>query len=188
MSAPLYIALLHYPVYNRNGEVVVTSVANFDIHDVARCARTYGVKAYYIINPVESQRYLAQRIMAHWQSGPGAEYNKSRKEAFSIVRFADSLEDTCGAIEAVEGKAPELMITDAKKWSDNTSYQEARELLSDEEQPYLLLFGTGWGLTKEIIERADYKLSPILGQDEYNHLSVRSALAIILDRLIGVDR
>jgi hypothetical protein len=47
------------------------------------------------------------------------------------------------------------------------------------------MFGTGWGMIDELIERADYYLDPIEGPVEYNHLSVRSACAIILDRLTG---
>jgi hypothetical protein len=37
------------------------------------------------------------------------------------------------------------------------------------------------------MEQADYILEPIYGPGEYNHLSVRSAVAIILDRLLGED-
>ncbi|HEY6838272.1 MAG TPA: RNA methyltransferase, partial [Geobacteraceae bacterium] len=58
-------------------------------------------------------------------------------------------------------------------------------MVCDAEQPYLLVFGTGWGLTEELFERADLVLRPIKGPGSYNHLSVRSAAAIILDRLLG---
>jgi hypothetical protein len=34
-------------------------------------------------------------------------------------------------------------------------------------------------------ERADLVLAPILGPDAFNHLSVRAAASIILDRLCG---
>jgi len=57
--------------------------------------------------------------------------------------------------------------------------------MNNNEKPYLILFGTGWGMTEELIGKADAVLPPILGENEYNHLSVRSATAIILDRLIG---
>jgi len=52
-------------------------------------------------------------------------------------------------------------------------------------KPILLLFGTGWGLEKNIIKEADYVLDPVEGVGEYNHLPVRAAIAIILDRLIA---
>ncbi len=51
--------------------------------------------------------------------------------------------------------------------------------------PLLFLFGTGWGLTEEVLEQADDILEPIRGAGAYNHLSVRSAAAILLDRLRG---
>ena len=47
----------------------------------------------------------------------------------------------------------------------------------------LLLFGTGWGLTVEVLGQADMVLEPIRGVGDYNHLSVRAAAAVILDRL-----
>ena len=53
------------------------------------------------------------------------------------------------------------------------------------EKPLLMLFGTGWGLSKEVLDIADHRLAPIQGASAYNHLSVRSAAAIILDRLLG---
>ena len=51
--------------------------------------------------------------------------------------------------------------------------------------PYLLMFGTGWGMSEELLERSDYFLEPVSGPTDYNHLSVRSACAVILDRLLG---
>jgi len=47
------------------------------------------------------------------------------------------------------------------------------------------MFGTGFGLASEVLDKADYILDPITGVNGYNHLPVRSAVAIILDRLIA---
>jgi hypothetical protein len=52
--------------------------------------------------------------------------------------------------------------------------------------PHLLVFGTAWGLAEAFISEADYILEPITGSPDYNHLSVRTAAGIILDRLLGV--
>lgn len=41
------------------------------------------------------------------------------------------------------------------------------------------------GLIEEVMESSDYILEPIRGKAVYNHLSVRAAVAIILDRLFG---
>ena len=53
-----------------------------------------------------------------------------------------------------------------------------------EEGPVLLLLGTAQGLAPEVLARGDGVLRPIryLG---YNHLSVRSAAAILADRILG---
>ncbi|HLO26270.1 MAG TPA: RNA methyltransferase, partial [Geobacteraceae bacterium] len=67
----------------------------------------------------------------------------------------------------------------------SVSSAELAGLVRDVSQPYLLLLGTGWGLADEIFSRADFVLAPIKGQGDYNHLSVRSAAAILLDRLLG---
>jgi hypothetical protein len=61
-----------------------------------------------------------------------------------------------------------------------------RAHISEADHPFLLMFGTGWGMSDELMARADYVLKPINGPTDYNHLSVRAACAIILDRLRGI--
>ncbi|MGL5124649.1 MAG: RNA methyltransferase, partial [Fusobacteriaceae bacterium] len=56
MREGIYLALVHYPVYNKNHDVVCTSVTNYDIHDISRSCRTYDVNQYHIIVPVEAQK------------------------------------------------------------------------------------------------------------------------------------
>ena len=51
-------------------------------------------------------------------------------------------------------------------------------------KPHVLVLGTAWGLSEDFILTADYVLEPIVGKTDYNHLSVRSAAAIIFDRLL----
>ena len=43
MKSPIAVALVHYPIVDRRGDVVNTAVTNLDLHDIARTARTYGV-------------------------------------------------------------------------------------------------------------------------------------------------
>ena len=40
-------------------------------------------------------------------------------------------------------------------------------------------------MTEEVFDKSDYVLEPIGGGGDYNHLSVRSAASIMLDRLFG---
>lgn len=179
----LYVALIHYPVYNKNGEVVCTSITNHDIHDISRTAKTFGVKGYYLVHPVEALRNLALTIMGHWQTGSGSTYNLTRKEAFSLTHAVPGLEDALAAIEKLEGKRPKIVVTSAKKGS--LSYSAFRSILEKDPSPYLLLFGTGYGMIEELMNSADYSLEPIHGAGDYNHLPVRAAAAIILDRLVN---
>jgi len=180
----VYIGLLHYPVYNKRMEVISTSVTNLDIHDIARIACTYEVRRYYIIHPLETQRKLIQDILDYWQKGYGAQYNEDRKTAFDKVVLIPGLEETVEQIRRENGVNPFVVTTDARSYPNTVSYREMRKRLADG-NPYLILFGTGWGIERETMLKCDYILEPVYGPGDYNHLSVRSAVAIILDRLLG---
>jgi hypothetical protein len=186
LTAPgnLYLALIHHPVYNKNGEVIASAVSNLDLHDISRAAKTYGVRAFYIVTPLADQRELAERILSHWTEGVGARYNPDRSEALRLIRVAVSLRAVRDEIAANGEGVPVTVVTDARPHPRNISYRALAEMLKGQ-HPYLLLFGTGWGLTREFIDKADYVLAPIMGHTGYNHLSVRSAAAIVLDRLLG---
>ena len=185
MREKIYVGLVHYPVYNKNNEIVATSVTNFDIHDISRTCRTYNIKNYFIITPLEAQQELTNRIIGFWQDGDGKKFNKNRNEAFESTRLMTSIEEGIKCIEETEGKTPKIITTSAKKFQNSTDYiSMGKEMVSDGE-PYLLLFGTGWGLTDEVMNMSYKILNPVRGDTEYNHLSVRSAVSIILDRLFG---
>lgn len=182
----LYVALIHFPVYDKNRKVVRTSLTPMDLHDIARACRTYGVRGFYVVSPLASQRELAQTICDHWTEGFGARYNPNRKEAFALVRIAADLEETLGSIEAESGFRPLTVATGARITDWNLDCMDLRiRLRQGEQKPFLILFGTGWGLLTETIQSADYRLAPIRGIGPYNHLSVRSAVSIFLDRIQG---
>ena len=191
MNANIYAALVHYPVKNKQGDVITTAITNLDLHDIARTVRTYGLRGYYVINPMPAQRELAGRIISHWVTGFGATYNPNRGEALSMIKIAASIEDAKAEIEAELGVRPKVVATAAKRAKGAAGYAEMRDVMADG-APYILAFGTGWGLTAEFLESADYVLMPIEGAGggggagDYNHLPVRSAVAIILDRLFGM--
>lgn len=180
----LYIALLHYPVYNKAGEVVTTAIANMDIHDIARLAKTYGARGFYIVNPIPEQQILAEEIISHWREGYGASFNKFRQEAFALIRLKKSLSDVLSDIENESGHVPQTVVTGANLKGDLLKFSQLREMLENSKLPYLLILGTGSGIAAEVVDNADYRLQPIKGLSDYNHLSVRSAAAIILDRIM----
>lgn len=188
MSSPranLAIALLHYPVYNKLREVVTTALTNLDLHDIARSSRTFGLDRFYIVTPSHDQQALAQRITGHWQAGWGATYNPDRKEALDIVRVCDTLDDARADFQTGFAAPVRTVITGAANRPGSISCRDLRRMLDDSGTPFLLLLGTGWGLTEACFDAADHILEPIAGAGTYNHLSVRSAAAIMLDRLRG---
>jgi tRNA (guanine37-N1)-methyltransferase len=185
VQAPLYLALLHYPVYDKNGQVVTTAVTNMDIHDITRSGKTYGIKGFYVVTPVKPLQKLARKIIDHWEEGYGSQYNVTRKEALALARISDTLDDVLIDIERESGEKPLLVVTSARAGEKRASFAALRDMLKNNTHPFLILFGTGWGLTEAIFSQADYVLEAIEGTSGYNHLSVRSAAAIVLDRLLG---
>ncbi|KAA0893251.1 RNA methyltransferase [Oryzomonas rubra] len=186
--ANMAIALLHYPVYNKRREVVTTALTNLDLHDIARSSRTFGLERFYIVTPSAEQRSLAERITGHWQEGWGADYNPDRREALGIVRICTDLKMAVDDLQAGFAKPVKTIITGAAQRPDSLSFPAFRQMLAEADQPYLLLLGTGWGLTDECFIAADHVLEPIAGAGSYNHLSVRSAAAIMLARLRGTQQ
>jgi hypothetical protein len=176
------VALVHYPVLDRAGAVVTSAVTNLDVHDIARSAHTFGLSDYFIVHPVAAQRELVSRIRTHWVEGSGARRIPDRKPAMEGVRIVSTLDEAIAALGA-----PELWTTSAAR-GDALGFEEARRRIRSEGPPVLLCFGTGWGLGGEVMARASERLAPVLSprEDGYNHLSVRAAAAIILDRLLGV--
>jgi len=183
----LAVALLHYPVYNKHREIVTSALTNLDQHDIARSAKTFGLDRFYIVTPSEEQRRLAHRISGHWQEGWGAGYNPDRQVALEIVRVCPTLADAVSDFQTCFEKQVRTVITGAGQRPGAISLSHFRGLLQDLEQPYLLLLGTGWGLADECFSAADFLLEPIAGYGSYNHLSVRSAAAIMFSRLCSTE-
>ena len=178
----LYVALLHYPVLDKAKKSVAVSLTNLDVHDIARSSRSYGLGAFFAITPLMDQRQILEEVLGHWLHGPGARSNPDRKEAFSTVVVLTSLEEAVEFVEKKHGERPELWGSSASG-NASISFDEAKNILYA--RPAILLLGTGHGLAPEILNRCDRMLPPLRGAAEYNHLSVRSAGAILLDRLLG---
>lgn len=179
------IGLVHYPVLDKNNNTVATTITNYDLHDISRTAATYNIDKYFLINPIKLQYELSERIRRHWVYGYGSAYNPTRKKALAFSQVVETLDDSINIIKANhKDKKIYIAVTSARDRDiKKTSFTSLREMISREEIIYLL-FGTGWGLAESVYERADFCLEPIKGVKDYNHLSVRSAVAIILDRLL----
>ncbi|MCG6930337.1 MAG: RNA methyltransferase [Desulfofustis sp.] len=184
----LSIALLHHPVLNKAGETIGSAVTNLDLHDISRAARTYGVSDFFVATPYTDQRRLIEEIVDHWQNGHGASANPARREALGVVRPATDLDEIRGALFDRYQIRPLVVATSARPQSREIGYGELRRRIRAGTSPVLLVFGTAHGLAPEIIDAADGVLPPIAARSDYNHLSVRSAVSILLDRLMDRDR
>lgn len=180
-----WLALVHHPVRDRAGEPISTAVTNLDVHDIARTARTYDLAGYFVVTPLEAQQRLVGRILEHWRSGAGARRVPERTEALRITETTGSIEEAVALVTEREGRAPGLIATSARPpvGRATTGYRALASELA--ERPGLLLFGTGHGLMDATLDAADHVLPPIRPSTSYNHLSVRAAVAITLDRLFG---
>jgi hypothetical protein len=179
----LYIALVHWPVYNREGETVATSVTPLDLHDVGRIALTYGVAGYYVTNPYESQRRLVEEIIYHWREGIGGEHSPQRRRALSAAKVVATAEAAFDDVAALEGVEPFVAATTARRMPGAVPTRKLPDAAGG--RPVLLLFGTGYGLTEDLLLAADAALEPITGRGDFNHLPVRAAVAIYLDRIFN---
>ncbi|MEW6264720.1 MAG: RNA methyltransferase [Thermodesulfobacteriota bacterium] len=192
VSADVFLALVHYPVYNKHRQVIASALTTIDLHDLARLAATYGLAGFYLTTPLSDQLALAETMLDHWRRGWGARYNASRTRALNLVRLVRDIEEARMDIRAAGGREPLLVGTSAVNRPVNASPNGSRQVsftgmrkYLGEERPLLILLGTAWGLTDQVLESCDLKLEPVKGPTEYNHLSVRSAAGIILDRLLG---
>ena len=181
----LSVILLHADMVDKEGKIVTTSLTLIDIHDIARSSTTYGVSCAYIAHPSPVLRKLAHTIENHWEEGHGATFNPDRKRAIEHIDVISDLDEAVHKIHLRTGKLPHIIATSAQSGPDRLSYTAMKDIMTKSKDPYLLMFGTGHGMSDILLKRAEYFLEPIYGPGDYNHLSVRSACAIILDRLLG---
>jgi tRNA (guanine37-N1)-methyltransferase len=178
----LFCALVHYPVLDKAKKSVAVSLTNIDIHDIIYCSCMYGLGGYYVTTPLEDQQNLLQSLLEYWQEGAEAKVDADRAEAFSLVKLAASVEGAVKDITERTGRRP-LLIGTSASGSGNVTFAGVRENLLN--VPVLLVFGTGQGLSPHLCDTFDFMLPPLRRFVSYNHLSVRLAVAIMLDRILG---
>ncbi len=174
---------------NRHQEVIAAAITNLDLHDLARLARTYDLPGCFIITPLEDQKVLAEQLISHWCKGIGREFHPHRWQALERLRIVESIGAAQETVAEETGVTPVLWATSAKPGAAALTYRQARQSLHHEgcnqAKPHLLLLGTAWGLAPGVLTMCSSVLEPIAGASDYNHLSVRCAAAIMVDRLVG---
>lgn len=178
----LCVALVHHPVLTGERKVGTTSLTNLDLHDICRVSRSYGVRAVYATTPLADQRALAESLAAHWVAGEGGRGNPDRSEALRLLRVVPDLAAVRAEMAETFGRPPLVVATSAKGVGTVTPGGIAGRLAR---QPVLLVFGTGHGLAPEVLREADETLRPIRPFADYNHLPVRAAVVVTLDRLLA---
>ena len=140
------------------------------------------MQSFYVVTPFADQQQLVREIVEHWTTGHGGNNNPDRCEAFSLVRLVDSVADAIDDSTRFFGERPLVLATSARR-QENTIDVGTLAGEQKKNRPLLLLLGTSWGLAPEIVRQSDHTLEPLMASGSYNHLSVRAAAAIILDRL-----
>jgi hypothetical protein len=192
----IFTALVHHPVLNRTGGTMTSAVTNLDVHDFARISRTYDCAGTFIVTPVTEQLRLVETIRGHWAPAglPGGQStNPSRSEAFSRLSAVPSIDAAVSTITTTTGHTPLVIATSARpehRLPDHIplSWDDARARFAEPGGAALIIFGTSWGLTREALAQAQAMLPPVNAAPAragYNHLPVRAACAIILDRVCG---
>lgn len=188
-NRPVGVALVHYPVLGRDGSLITTAITNLDIHDISRSACAFGAVRLYLVHPIEAQKELVRRVRDHWTSGAGHRRIPDRARALSLVEVVSSLEEAeANLADLADDKTAgptERWTTAARASGPVSTYAEGRARIQQPGAPVMLVFGTGWGLPKPLIEAAHVRLEPIRGPGDWNHLSVRAAAAITLERLLA---
>jgi len=180
----LYVALIHFPVMNKKNQPIGSALTTIDLHDIARASITFGVKGFYVITPYEDQATLANQVVEHWTKGVGGKLNPYRKKALELIRVTQTIEDAVSSIEQERNEPVVTIATSAKEIPGSITIEALRQKL-DKKASHVIIFGTAWGLADELIDTCDFLLDPIFGNTDYNHLSVRSAASIYLDRIIN---
>ena len=184
-----YVVIMHSQVIVGDGHKVGhTSVASIDIHDIARSCKTYGIKNFFIVTQLEDQFKIVNTFFDFWHSKKGKDYNLSRYNAIESVILTKSFESVLEQIKQKENLDPIIVTTSAKAHGNGVKIDYfSQGLVWKENRPVLIVFGTGQGLSDEIMDQSNFILTPVRGLTSYNHLSVRSAAAIILDRWLGLN-
>ncbi|WP_286951601.1 MULTISPECIES: tRNA (guanosine(37)-N1)-methyltransferase TrmD [Aminobacterium] len=182
----VYLALVHHPVMDHYGQKTTAALTGLDLSDISRSCRTYGLRKFLVVTPLKSQRELAKTMAAHWVKGYGASFNPSRAEAFKTMKTVPTLDKAVEWIKSKEHEEPLVVGTTARAYPGAIHWLEMKRTLLEDQKPVLFVFGTASGLHKEVTERCSVLLQPLCGgKEDYNHLSVRTAVGVILDRFFG---
>lgn len=179
----LSFCLFHYPVRLEKHRIGASSLTNLDVHDIARISRSYGMGSFYVLTPLEDQLGLLRKILAHWLAGGDTD----RSRALQLVRPVLNFEEMEADAVKTHGIRP-VYVAASAQWQQTRCATKVvcagnvRAMLAT--GPVVICLGTARGLAPEVMAECDAVLRPLRFLSD-NHLSVRSAAAIIADRVLG---
>ena len=140
MTPSLWVALVHHPVLNRERTIITTAITNLDLHDIARAARTYQLRRYFVVTPIERQRELVRRIASHWLEGHGAERVPERADAMRLLDTVETLDQAIDAVTEEAGARPAVVATCARPGRASVDFATISSRIR-EGKPVLLVLG-----------------------------------------------
>jgi len=194
LGRSLFVCLLHHPVLDKAGKPGTVSLTNLDVHDMCRVSRTYELGGVFFATPLVDQRELGERLLEHWTDGAGSRVNPDRAEALRLGRMVESLDEAVARVAEACGTQPKVLATSARTHQRPARGKKLRPLTFTAwptvrgwlaQGPALLVLGTGHGLAPEVFLKAHAVLPPLRPFAAYNHLPVRAAAALLIDRLLG---
>ncbi len=182
----IHLVLRHDQVLSKDGQTINSSVTQFDLHDFSRLAKTYGLGGFHCVTPLKEQHRICSEILSFWEKGYGQEYNPDRVHALQLLTLHFSFEDVLESVSRQHGGLNPITVGTSAKSSNpekEIAFKDFSSKIGRSGLPIVVQFGTSWGLSPEQLDRSDWNLPPVNGLSGYNHLSVRCAAAIIVDRL-----
>ncbi len=185
LRSQVHLVLRHDNVLGRGDAPIHASVTQIDLHDFCRLCYTYGLGGFHCVTEIEAQHKICAEILRFWQEGYGKDYNPDRVRALDSLHLHHSFDSLLDFFGASGGPAPLLIGTSAQEQEKKLDFGSFSSIIERSGRPAVIQFGTSWGLSPGQLRRCDWVLPPIVGHNGYNHLSVRCAAAIIVDRLFG---
>ena len=179
----IHLVLRHDHVLGRENQTIHSSVTQTDLHDFCRLTLTYGLGGFHCVTEIEAQHRLCADILDFWRNGFGKQYNPDRVAALGALHIHRAFDDLVADMTERDGQPPLIVGTSAKPCANQVDFSDFFSIMESSGRSALVQFGTSWGLSSDQLHRCDRVLPPIYGHDGYNHLSVRCAAAIIVDRI-----
>lgn len=185
----LSLCLLHAPVWLDEKKTGVSSLTNLDIHDIARLSRSYALDALYVVTPLRDQLQMLETVVRHWTREATSPGHADRRRPLGWYVLPLHCKKPWPCRRPVRQR-PRVVGSSALWPAPQKGVPEEPPLTPPTVRqwcaagPVMLCLGTARGLAPEALAQCDGVLRPLryLG---YNHLSVRSAAAILTDRILG---